>query len=132
LGTAYYHTGSFAWANWLWRFDENRKKVMACSAGIGNNKGVEEAKKGGQARRRWRTVTHSRSADDNRGEGLAARYVARLELAGCAKILAVSPIWLPSLTSKRDECRVGKDEKRSFEGVIRIWTLHVLSSFEGC
>jgi hypothetical protein len=36
-------------------------------------------------------------------------------LAGCAKILAVSPIWLPSLTSKRDECRVGKDEKRSFE-----------------
>ena len=42
------------------------------------------------------------------------------------------PIWLPSLTSKRDECRVGKDEKRSFEGVIRIWTLHVLSSFEGC
>ena len=105
---------------------------MACSAAIGNNKGVKEAKKGGQARRRWRTVAHPRSADDNRAEGLAARYVARLELAGCAKILAVSPIWLPSLTSKRDECRVGKDEKRSFEGVIRIWTLHVLSSFEGC
>ena len=41
--------------------------------------------------------------------------MARLELAGCAKILAVSPIWLPSLTSKRDECRVRKDEKRSFE-----------------
>lgn len=115
MGTAYYHTGSFAWANWLWRFDENRKKVMTYSAAIGNNKGVEEAKRGGQARRRWRTVAHPRSADDNRGEGLAARYVARLELAGCAKILAVSPIWLPSLTSKRDECRVRKDEKRSLE-----------------
>jgi hypothetical protein len=77
-------------------------------------------------------VAHPRSADDNRGEGSAARYVASLELAGCAKLLAVSPIWLPSLTSKRDGCRVGKDEKRSFEGVIRIWTLHVPSSLEGC
>ena len=76
-------------------------------------------------------MAHPRSVDDNRAEGLAARYVARLELAGCEDP-GGEPIWLPSLTSKRDECRVGKDEKRSFEGVIRIWTLHVLSSFEGC
>jgi hypothetical protein len=29
--------------------------------------------------------------------------------------LAANPIKLPSLAAKRDECRVEKDEKRSFE-----------------
>jgi hypothetical protein len=65
------------------------------------------------------------------GEDQLPRYVARLELAECAEILAASLIKLPSLAAKRDECRVGKDEKRSFEQVIRVWTLHVLSGLEG-
>jgi hypothetical protein len=64
------------------------------------------------------------------GEDQLPRYVAKLELAKCAEILAASPIGLPSLAAKRDECRVEKDEKRSFEQVIRAWTLHVLSGLE--
>ena len=88
--------------------------------------GRREANKPGEGNVRW----HTREAQTIiEREDQLPRYVARLELAECAKILAVSPVWLPSLTSKRDECRVEKDEKRSFEGVIRIWTLPVLSGF---
>ena len=38
---------------------------------------------------------------------------------------------LTSLAALREECRVGAGERRSFEQVIRTWTLHVLSGLEG-
>lgn len=38
---------------------------------------------------------------------------------------------LPRLAALRDECRVGRDEGRSFGGVIRAWTVAVLSGAEG-
>ena len=66
-----------------------------------------------------------------RGETQLASYVAGLDLAECARILEASPTSLASLAALRDECRVEADEKRSFEEVIRVWTLHVLSGLEG-
>ncbi len=65
------------------------------------------------------------------GERQLADYVARLDLDECARILAASPTSLASLAAHRDKCRVEADEKRSFEKVIRTWTLHVLSGLEG-
>jgi hypothetical protein len=65
------------------------------------------------------------------GEDQLLAYVARLRLSECAEILAASPIGLPSLAAKRDECRVEAGEERGFEEVIRTWTLHVLSGLEG-
>jgi hypothetical protein len=86
------------------------------------------AEKPDEAAIRW----HIREAQTIiEGEDQLPRYVARLELAECAEILSASPIGLPSLAAKRDECRVEKDEKRGFEEVIRVWTLHVLSGLEG-
>jgi hypothetical protein len=77
----------------------------------------------------WR---HIRKAQESvKGESQLAEYVARLEIAECARILAASPIELPSLAVLRDECRVGTSETRSFEEVIRVWTLEVLSGLEG-
>ncbi len=64
------------------------------------------------------------------GEDQLLAYVARLRLGECVKILAASPIGLPSLARKREECRVEADEERGFEEVIRTWTLHVLSGLE--
>jgi hypothetical protein len=66
-----------------------------------------------------------------KGEHQIAEYAARLEIAECARILAVAPEALPPLAARRDECRVGADEKRSFEEVIRTWTEFVLSGAEG-
>ena len=66
-----------------------------------------------------------------KGEHQIAEYVARLGLDECAKILAASPRSLPSLVALRDECRVGPDERRSFEEIIRTWTVLVLSGVEG-
>jgi hypothetical protein len=66
-----------------------------------------------------------------RGERQLAAYVARLDLGECARILEASPTSLASLAARRDECRVEAGEKRSFEEVIRTWTLHVLSGLEG-
>jgi hypothetical protein len=66
-----------------------------------------------------------------RGEHQLAEYVARLDLGECAEILAFSPIGLETLAARRGECRVGADETRSFEAVIRTWTVHVLSGLEG-
>jgi hypothetical protein len=66
-----------------------------------------------------------------RGERQLAEYVARLEIGECVRILEASPVGLPALAALRDECRVGRDERRSFEEVIRTWTLQVLSGFEG-
>ena len=75
---------------------------------------------------------HIRKAQTTlKGENQLAEYVAQLEIAECASILAASPISLPLLAARRDECRVGPDEERSFEEVIRAWTLEVLSGLEG-
>ncbi len=75
---------------------------------------------------------HLREAHEGaRGEEQPADYVARLDLGECARILEASPTSLASLAALRDECRVEADEKRSFEEVIRVWTLHVLSGLEG-
>jgi hypothetical protein len=57
------------------------------------------------------------------GERQLVDYVAMLDLGECARILEASPTSLASLAALRDECRV--------EGVIRTWTLHVLSGLEG-
>lgn len=72
-----------------------------------------------------------RAREDFRGEHQLAEYVSTLDLAECARILAASPTGLPELASRREECRVGADEERGFEEVIRTWTLHVLSGLEG-
>jgi hypothetical protein len=66
-----------------------------------------------------------------RGYHQLAEYVAGLEIEDCARILVGSPTGLPVLAALRDECRVGPEEKRSFEEVIRVWTLEVLSGIEG-
>ncbi len=66
-----------------------------------------------------------------RGEHQLADYVAGLRIEECASILTGSTTGLPILAARRDECRVGPEERRSFEEVIRIWTLEVLSGIEG-
>ena len=66
-----------------------------------------------------------------KGEHQIAQYVARLELAECARILGSVLDGLPRLARLRDECRVGSRETRSFEAVLRKWTAHVLSGAEG-
>ena len=65
------------------------------------------------------------------GEDQLSRDVARLKLAERAEILSASPTRLPSLVANGDECRLRKDEKHSFEEVIRVWPLHVPSGLEG-
>jgi hypothetical protein len=77
----------------------------------------------------WRRVQEARTAV--RGEHQIAEYVARLEIGECARILASDPDDLPRLAALRDECRVGRNEERSFERVIRTWTEAVLSGAEG-
>lgn len=72
-----------------------------------------------------------RAHEEYRGEHQLAEYVAALDVAECARILAASPTGLSALASLREECRVGADERRGFEEVIRTWTLHVLSGLEG-
>jgi hypothetical protein len=75
---------------------------------------------------------HVRMAHETlRGDRQLAEYVAGLMIEECARILAESPAGLPTLAALRDECRVGPDETRSFEAVIRVWTLEVLSGIEG-
>ena len=75
---------------------------------------------------------HLRRAHEiSRGEGQLAEYVARLDLAECARILEASPTSLASLAALREECRVEVGERRSFAQVIRTWTRHVLSGLEG-
>ena len=65
------------------------------------------------------------------GERQLTDYVAKLDLAECARILEASPTNLASLAALREECRVGTGERRSFAQVIRTWTLYVLSGLEG-
>ena len=75
---------------------------------------------------------HLREAHERfRGERQLANYVAQLDLGECARILEASPTSLASLAALREECRVEADESRTFEEVIRTWTLHVLSGLEG-
>jgi hypothetical protein len=75
---------------------------------------------------------HLREAhQSSRGERQLVGYVARLDLGECVRILGASPTSLASLAALREECRVEADERRSFEEVIRTWTLHVLSGLEG-
>jgi hypothetical protein len=88
--------------------------------------------RGSQEAREQLIARHLREAHGSvRGERQLADYVARLDLGECAKILAASPTSLASLAALREESRVGVDEKRSFEEVIRTWTLHVLSGLKG-
>lgn len=78
------------------------------------------------------TARHLRRAhEESRGEHQIAEYVARLDLGECVEVLGASPTGLPTLAARREECRVGAEEERSFEEVIRTWTLHVLSGLEG-
>ena len=75
---------------------------------------------------------HLREAHERfRGERQLADYLAQLDLGECARILEASPTTLASLAALREECRVEADESRTFEEVIRTWTLHVLSGLEG-
>jgi hypothetical protein len=75
---------------------------------------------------------HLREAHESfRGERQLADYVAQLDLGECARILEASPTSLASLAALREECQVEAGERRSFEEVIRTWTLHVLSGLEG-
>ena len=75
---------------------------------------------------------HLREAHERfRGERQLADYVAQLDLGECARILEASPTSLASLAALREECRVEAGERRSFEEVIRTWTMHVLSGLEG-
>ena len=77
----------------------------------------------------WRRVGDAHA--DVRGEHQIAEYVAAMEIGECARILASDPDGLPRLAAIRDECRVGRDEARSFERMIRAWTAAVLSGAEG-
>jgi hypothetical protein len=73
---------------------------------------------------------HLSKAHGFKAEHQLAEYVANLDLTECTEILTASPEGLPFLASHRDECRVGPGERRSFEDVIRIWTISVLSGVE--
>lgn len=66
-----------------------------------------------------------------RGEHQIAEYVRDLELGECAHILEAEPETLSRLAASSAGCRVGPGETRSFETVIRTWTIYVLSSAEG-
>ena len=84
---------------------------------------------GADRREIWRGVREAHAAVH--GEHQIAEYVAALEIGECARILASDPEGLPQLAALRNECRVGRNEERSFEAVIRTWTVEVLSGAEG-
>jgi hypothetical protein len=65
------------------------------------------------------------------GEHQLAYHVARLRIEEYAGMLARSTTGLSILAARRDECRVGPQERRSFEDVSRVSTLEVLSGIEG-
>ena len=62
----------------------------------------------------WRHIREAQTIFE--GEDQLPRYVARLEVAECAKILEVSPIELPYLAAKRDKCRVEKGRETQLRG----------------
>jgi hypothetical protein len=94
--------------------------------GVDAGRGAET---GTDGREVWRRVREAHAA--LRGEHQIAEYVAALEIGECARILASDPEGLPRLAALRDECRVERNEARSFEEVIRTWTVEVLSGAEG-
>jgi len=94
--------------------------------GTGGERG---SKTGTGEREIWRHVREAHAAFG--GEHQIAEYVAALEIGECARILAADPDGLPRLAGLRDECRVGWNEERSFEQLIRTWTVEVLSGAEG-
>lgn len=65
-----------------------------------------------------------------KGEHQLSEYVQRLGLDECVEILAESTASLASLASRHGPCRVEAGEDRSFDEVIRTWTLYVLSGIE--
>jgi hypothetical protein len=80
-------------------------------------------------REAWRHVQKAHKT--GKGEHQISEYVAGLGIGECAKILAFEPEGLPRLATLRDECRVRRNEERTFEEVIRTWTVAVLSGAEG-
>jgi hypothetical protein len=80
-------------------------------------------------REAWRHVRKAHAT--GKGEHQIAEYVAELWIGECARILAFESEGLPRLAALRDECRVGRNEDRTFEEVIRTWTVAVLSGAEG-
>ena len=59
-------------------------------------------------------------------------FVLEVKLLLLSKVLADGrELMLPFLATLRDQCRVGRGERRSFEEVIRTWTVEVLSGVEG-
>jgi len=105
------------------------KASIGAKTELTNPTGEHEKPKKSDGRFLWRHI--SRARETIKGENQLAEYVARLEIAECARILAASPIELPSLAVLRDQCRVGPEEERSFEEVIKAWTLEVLSGLDG-
>ena len=99
---------------------------MVDSRGVDAGRGAET---GRDRREIWRGVREAHATV--RGEHQIAEYVSDLEIGECARILASDPEGLPRLAALRDECRVGRDEARSFERVIRVWAAAVLSGAEG-
>jgi hypothetical protein len=66
-----------------------------------------------------------------KGEHQILEYVSRLGLDECTEILVASPIGLPALASRSEQCRVEAGEQRGFDEVIRTWTMYLLSAVEG-
>lgn len=99
---------------------------MAKNSNHGEERGSETK---ADEREAWRHVRKAHAT--GKGEHQVAEYVAGLGLEECAKILASEPGALPRLAALRDECRVGRNEVRTFESVIRTWTMAVLSGVEG-
>jgi hypothetical protein len=66
-----------------------------------------------------------------KGEHQLPEYVRQLGLDECVEILAASPVGLPALASRHEQCRVEAGEQRGFDEVIRTWTVYLLSVVEG-
>lgn len=84
---------------------------------------------GPEARVAWEHLQRARR--ESRGEHQLGEYVARLEPAELAEILAASPCVLPLLATRHAECRVEAGEGRDFVEVMRAWALYTLSGLEG-
>lgn len=65
-----------------------------------------------------------------KGEHQLTEYVSRLGLDECVEILAASPVGLSTLASRYGQCRVETGDGRSFDEVIRTWTVYLLSMAE--
>ena len=90
---------------------------------MSNTDKSEPANPGGEGAKRLDLSVvwwHVRKAQEKiKGENQLAEYVARLDLARCAEILAAGSALLPSMARHSDECRVEETEQRGLEEVIR-------------